>query len=340
MFTAEFNGINTFLVGMSDILLTSSVERITRGQKCFELPAPVIIKITNPLARLVTIPERKWNHTLPYAESLWIATGRNDMNLAGHYVKNLYEFSDDRLFMRAGYGPRIRKYNGIAHDYTENSFFHTNSKMGQTHTVDQLKFVVSCFEKDMKTRQAIITIGDPAKDDFDISGNLKNTKDFPCTRSLHFMLNQDGNLDLIVHMRSNDFIWGASAVNIFNFTFMQEYVAAILNIPIGNYYHIVNNFHFYERHKLLVHKLADLKNITDDNYFLYDKTFSNLLEFDENLGQLSKYEDSLRNGNISQPHFTDDFFSDWSKLFFAFNRKNVKFKNPILNNLINQGNVK
>lgn len=336
MFTTEFKGINSFLVGMSDILLTSSVERTTRGYKCFELPEPVIIKITNPLARYVTIPQRKWNCTLPYAESLWIATGRNDMELAGHYVKKLYDFSDDKNFMRAGYGPRIRRFNGVATDYTEKSFWRIFSKRNKTHTIDQLKFVEKLFNQDPKTRQAIITIGDPAKDNFDLLGNLKVTKDFPCTRSLQFILNHEGKLDLIVHMRSNDFIWGASAVNIFNFTFILEYMAAILGLEIGNYYHIVNNFHFYDIHLGLLKQLSALKNIHDEDYFLYNKTFSNLSEFDARLGELSEYEECLRRVKIIESNFKDDFFSDWAKIFSNFAGQKSKFSNPILERLINK----
>ncbi len=60
MFTAEFKGINSFLVGMAKVLLVEGVERKTRGEKCWELPYPAMIKISNPLARWVTIPERKW----------------------------------------------------------------------------------------------------------------------------------------------------------------------------------------------------------------------------------------------------------------------------------------
>lgn len=334
--TIEFKGINTFLVGMSDILLTTCVERTTRGFKCFELPEPVIIKITNPLARFVTIPQRKWNCTLPYAESLWIASGRNDMELAGHYVKKLYDFSDDKNYMRAGYGPRIRRFNGVATDYTEKSFLKIFSKRDKTQTVDQFKFVENLFNRDEKTRQAIITIGDPAKDDFDLSGNLKATKDFPCTRSLQFILNNEGKLDLIVHMRSNDFIWGASAVNIFNFTFMLEYVAAFLKKEIGDYYHVVNNFHFYDNHSDMLKQLAALKGVHDDDYFLYDKNFSNLREFDTKLGELSQYEEGLRNGKVSEANFDDDFFSDWAKVFYCFTNKKTQFKNPILGQLMNK----
>lgn len=337
MSSIEFKGINSFLVGMSDILLTTCVERTTRGYKCYELPDPIVIKITNPLARFVTITQRNWNCILPYAESLWISTGRNDMELAGHYVKKLYEFSDDNNFMRAGYGPRIRKFNGVAHDYTEKSFWQIISKRDKTHTIDQFKFVEDVFRSDLKTRQAIITIGDPAKDDFDLTGNLKSTKDFPCTRTLQFITNSEGKLDLIVHMRSNDFIWGASAVNIFNFTFMLEYMAAILKQDIGNYYHVVNNFHFYEPHLGMLKQIASLKGVNDDDFFSYNKTFSNLIEFDAKLGELSRYEEGLRNGKALNADFEDDFFSDWAKVFYCFNKnKKADFKNPILGELVNK----
>ena len=73
MFTAEFTGINDFLVKSSKLLLKYGVARETRGSKCYELPGPFVFKITEPTARLVTIPERKWNVALPYAESLWLA---------------------------------------------------------------------------------------------------------------------------------------------------------------------------------------------------------------------------------------------------------------------------
>lgn len=337
MSSIEFKGINSFLVGMSEFLLNTCVERTTRGYKCFELPEPIVIKITNPLARYVTIPLRNWNCTLPYAESLWIATGRNDMELAGYYVKKLYDFSDDKNYMRAGYGPRIRKFNGVATDYTEKSFWQIFSKRDKTHTIDQFKFVECVFKRDAKTRQAIITIGDPSKDDFDLAGKLKATKDFPCTRTLQFILNNENKLDLIVHMRSNDFIWGASAVNIFNFTFMLEYMASILKQEVGNYYHIVNNFHFYEPHLDMIKQLAALKDVSDDDYYQYSKTFSNLTEFDTRLGELSHYEECLRKGKTIDAVFEDDFFSDWAKVFYCFkNNKKANFKNPILGQLINK----
>jgi thymidylate synthase len=107
MFTAEYKGINSFLVGASNLLLDNGIKRITRGNTCWELPAPFMFKISNPTARWITIPQRKWNTVLPYAESLWIAIGRNDLSLIGHYLKNMKNFSDDGIYLRGGYGGKI-----------------------------------------------------------------------------------------------------------------------------------------------------------------------------------------------------------------------------------------
>ena len=85
MYAETYAGINSFLIGASKLLVKEGVKRETRGNVCYELPEPAMFKITNPIAREVTIPERKWLKVLPYAESLWIASGRNDMVYITHY---------------------------------------------------------------------------------------------------------------------------------------------------------------------------------------------------------------------------------------------------------------
>ena len=116
MYQAEYSGINAFLIGSCKLLLEEGIKRETRGCVCYELPEPYMFKITNPTARLVMIPERKWYGVLPYAESLWLASGRNDMAFIRHYLARLDNFSDDRLYMRGGYGPRFRHFNGDSLD--------------------------------------------------------------------------------------------------------------------------------------------------------------------------------------------------------------------------------
>ena len=333
MHYAEYDGINSFLVGMSKTLLTEGVKRVTRDQICYEIPNPVMIKIKNPLARIVTIPARHWNHTLPYVESLWLASGRNDMEFVGHYVKKLFEFSDNNITMRAGYGPRFRFFNGIAEDYTVGyPQKRTNIETKETIEVDQFEFIEQSFRKDNYTRQAVISIADPAKDCFSHPHILKKSKDFPCTRSLHFQRNGNA-LDLTVHMRSNDFIWGATGVNIFNFTFIQEYFAQILGLEIGAYYHVADNLHYYDQFRNIVEAVADESKPQDD-YYRYKKSFTTLKEFDERLHAFQEYEMQLRDGEtIDIIDFQDDFFNDWANVLFIHNTGNskaVNFANQVL----------
>ena len=135
-------------------------------------------------------------------------------------------------------------------------------------------------------------------------------------------------------MRSNDFMWGASAVNIFNFTFIQEYFAQILNLRIGEYYHIANNFHYYDIHKEQIREISKVEGVIDEG-FEYSKTFTSLTEFDTKVNILQLEEEKLRsNRKIGLMDLKDDFFNDWLKTFYCYNTKNkTKFVNPILNSL-------
>ena len=335
----EYKGINSFLVGMAQILLTSGVKRMTRGFVCYELPYPVIIKITNPVSRIITLQERRWNFTLPFAESLWMASGRNDLELVSHYVKKMCDFSDDLNYMRAAYGPRMRYYNGTKDDYKIGVGTLEKKVKNNNIDIDQFQFIIKAFKKDPNTRQAIITMNDPAKDLFTNDLNLKVTKDFPCTCTIQFIKVND-KLDVIAHMRSNDFVWGATGVNIFNYTFLQEYFSRILNIPIGNYYHVVNNLHYYEGFNDFLQTLADIKNVSDD-CFEYNKTFSSIEEFDQKVKRLGQYEHDLRNNLVTNLlDLEDDFFNDWAKVFYNFNVDKTfnDFVSPLLSNIINAKN--
>ena len=169
MYAETYAGINSFLIGASKLLVKEGVKRETRGNVCYELPEPAMFKITNPIAREVTIPERKWLKVLPYAESLWIASGRNDMVYITHYLARMMWFSDDGIYMRGGYGPRFRDYNGEREDYQIETI-----NVRQQGSVDQLKFVIECFKADTETRRAVMNFGDPMKDNFDVNEELKD----------------------------------------------------------------------------------------------------------------------------------------------------------------------
>jgi thymidylate synthase len=338
----KFNNLNQALIGMSKELLEKGVKRKTRGFDCIEFPTPVLICIDNPTDRYINIPERKWNKVFGFVESLWIASGTNHMKLVGDYVPNMYTYSDDGQYMRAAYGPRIRAMQGFATDYKIDTPEHRNIFSGFVKTVDQLKFVVDSLKRDINTRQALITIHDPVCDDYDEQNNLKVTKDTPCCRTLQFMV-VDGKLDCTLTIRSNDVVFGFSAVNVFNFTLMQEYVAAIIGVSVGKYYHFVNNLHFYSDKLELVECLSKLDPDDYKSEFgvweykdqCSDFTFE---DFDQDVNKLFYFEKFIREEGvmIDFPTFKYSMFNDWGRVFFnKWNkgRERYTFDNPYLNKL-------
>ena len=344
-----FENLNTALIGMSKVILKEGVSRKTRGFDCIEIPNPVLICIENPTDRYINIPQRKWNKSLGWVESLWIASGTNHMELVGDYVNNMYSFSDDGEYMRAAYGPRIRAFTGFATDYKIYTPEHRNIFAGFVKTVDQLKFVVDSLKRDINSRQALITIHDPVKDDFDEKDILKVTKDTPCCRSVHFMV-VDGKLDCTLHIRSNDLIWGFSAVNVFNFTLMQEYISYMIGVPIGKYYHIVDNLHFYSDKEDLVKELSELNpdeyksefGVYDYPIWVRDPKELTFEEFDNSITYLFNYEEHLRKTGKELFRFTEfdhPIFWDWARVFLhKWTTEKHYFDNPYLNKLFKMKN--
>jgi thymidylate synthase len=101
----------------------------------------------------------------------------------------------------------------------------------------QLWSVVRKLEQDPDTRQAVITLWDPAQD------NELGHKDYPCTLALGFSI-QRGKLELDVTMRSND-VWRGLPYDLFQFTQLQLTVANVLDLQPGRYRHHTYSLHLY-----------------------------------------------------------------------------------------------
>lgn len=358
----ECENLSAALIAVCQQLLEHGKPTVRRGFNCTEFPGAVMVCITNPTDRYVRVPERKWNKTLGWIESLWLARGDNSLAMPSAYVKNLLNFSDDGDYMRAGYGPRLRRYgdneaamttgqgmllrqyrNGVK----KNGLGQLKAPSKYQNATDQLRFVIEKFKEDIDTRGAVISIADPVSDDFNgIAGKdaspLIKTKDTPCTRSIHFMI-VDGKMNCYVDMRSNDVIWGFSAVNIFNFTLVQEYVAAIVGVPVGKYYHKADNLHVYEDFLPMVQEIA--KHCQD--YFSsgieyrYEPTYHSLEEFDTLIKGLSEFEEAVRSNFLDKNKASqyikkqkDPLFQDWARVIYCYWFKEVvEFNNPLLNEL-------
>lgn len=326
--------LNQLLIEACKLVKRDGVARKTRGFNCVEIPYPALFCVENPSDRFVTVKERKWNKYLGWIESLWLWQGINSMDMVGSYVKNLYTYSDDGKYMRAGYGPRMRGYNGDSKDYEYHSpMFNENGELDFGNTVDQIKFVIEKLKQDPNSRQASITIHDPMKDNFESDGSLKVTKDTPCTRTIQFMI-VDGKLDCTVTMRSNDLIFGASAVNVFNFSLLQEIIAMVLGVPVGKYYHFANNLHYYDNLEGMVNSIAELN--PDDYYKPYEYPENEqitLVEVDKQISYVAGLEECSRNGkpfDSTVYSLLKPFFKDWINAIHRRNNKEdeLEFNNP------------
>jgi len=107
-----------------------------------------------------------------------------------------------------------------------------------TRTDGQYDAVIKKLTNDASSRQAVVTLWDPAKD------NEPGKRDYPCTVMHQFRI-RDGRLNMSVYMRSND-VWLGAAYDFFQFTRVQIAIASVLGVEPGVYAHHVGSLHIYE----------------------------------------------------------------------------------------------
>lgn len=270
------------------------------------------ISISDPRDRLIRILSRKEDLIAQIAETLWVMGGSNEVRYLSPFLKRAVEFSDDEKIWRSGYGERIRNYPG---------------------GIDQLKTVIEILKKDLYSRRAFLVISYPPVD-------LTPGKDIACNTFISFLVRKDENgvnrLNMTVNNRSNDFIWGFSGINYFEFTFLMEFVARQINVSLGNYVHNSMSFHVYKPYFSKLESMAkeietfSLFSKEEQNYYMPEIDFE-LEEFDS---AFLIYKD-LINKFISG----SNYISIWEDFKTHFNNKskNLKlfFEIPIVYLLVN-----
>lgn len=238
----EFDSIAESYAGLLKYVLENGDEVSPRGMLTKEItPATVVIK--NPRKRVVDNKIRKLNYGFMIGELFWILQGNNDLSIT-HYNKQWSNFSDDGETLNGAYGKRIFDWNGI----------------------NQFKEVVNRLKNDSESRQGTIIIFDPSRD-------FKNTKDVPCTNLMRFSI-RNGKLNMRVVMRSNDLIYGLP-YDLYNFTMLQEIMAGMLDVEVGEYTHVVDSLHLYEMHFELAKEIINNPNESVyDNFKVQDARLS------------------------------------------------------------------
>lgn len=171
----------------------------------YEVPMPAYLDLTS----------RKINVPFMFAEAAWIISGSNRLADITPYMKQYAAFSDDGVFLRGAYGPKV---------------------------VDQLGYVVDAIEKDNDTRQAVINIW---------RERPGVSKDIPCTISMQFLL-REGVLSMVTTMRSQDIVLGFT-YDVFTFSMVAKAVQLLLKergveAELGTLFLNAGSMHIYERH--------------------------------------------------------------------------------------------
>lgn len=185
---------------------------------------PVTINVADPRDRWLSVEGRNSSALAAIAETFWVLSGRNDIDFLTRVLPRAPNFSDDGFTWRAGYGPRLYSHG-------------------------QLDSVINRLRKNPNSRQAYLTIYDPALDSdaglakYSPTGEAK-TKDMVCNLALLFAI-VDNRLNITVMNRSQDVLWGMSSINFIEFSILQEVLANVLGVGVGRYSLVSNNLHYY-----------------------------------------------------------------------------------------------
>ena len=190
-------------------LISFGSETVVRGLRTTEL-LNVATVIAEPQRRVHVVPGRWANPFLALSDSLHVLAGRSDVASLLPYNQRIVEFSDDGHWLYGAYGPRI---------------------------ANQIMPLIERLRANPTDRRAILSIWEER----DLQAS---TLDPPCNDIVAFKLRED-RLYMTVFNRSNDLHWGLYAVNVYQFSILQEYIAARLQVELGTQTHISNSLHVY-----------------------------------------------------------------------------------------------
>ena len=214
----EVRNVNQALPLGVKYLYERGMHEDSRNGQVLAAPSPVTTAYSHPRERVLFSPVRNANPFFHLMEALWIMAGQNTAAWPALYNQRLMEYSDDGLTLRgSAYGYRWRHWFGH----------------------DQLVEVSAELALHHQSRRAVLTMWDPRTD-----LQTMHSRDLPCNTHIYFDRRGD-RLNMTVCNRSNDVWWGAYGANAVHFSILQEWLAAVLAVPVGVYYQVSNNYHLY-----------------------------------------------------------------------------------------------
>jgi thymidylate synthase len=209
-------------------------EADSRNGKVMRIPTPVTTVYVCPTERMLMDPTRDANPFFHIFEGIWMLAGRNDLDFIGQFNSNIHQYAEEGI-LQGAYGYRWRYAFGP----------------------DQLVWVIKHLKANPSSRRAVMTMYSPSRDQYQEGRAVP--KDIPCNTTVYFSVAEDA-LIMTVCCRSNDLVWGCYGANAVHMSMMQEFVARALDLKVGRYYQMSNDFHLYEKHFHLMEQLPPSDN--------------------------------------------------------------------------------
>lgn len=310
--TNWFDNVDAALPKLADEIMHTGDEVGSRlSERTMEVLHKQIV-LKKPWMREVLVENRKANIVAQIAETMWVLAGRNDVEFLGHYLPRAKDFSDDGVTWRGGYGPRLRHWTDFSTSFDEE--------------FDQIKHIVDLLSQDRLSRRAVVAIYDPTID-------MLPGKDIPCNDFLSF-INRNGQLDLSVFVRSNDLVWGWSGINAFEWSALQEIVAGLLGVRVGNLVFNTTSLHIYDRHWPKADRMAEApwaKGFQDSPRFHLNTR--SLEHVDELLTRWFKHEELFRTGVGMSPDavaaFPEPMMRSWLRVIAWYWTGDEQYLEPL-----------
>jgi thymidylate synthase len=183
---------------------------------------PCVLQIHDPRQRWILSRYPPYNPAFGLVEFIWIVTGNRESIVPNYWNPGLSRYSGTGIDYHGAYGFRLRHEFGF----------------------DQIRRAYDVLTSAPETRQAVLQIWKPDID-MPASNGRPAAQDIPCN-VMSLLKVRDGRLHWTQIMRSNDVMRGLP-YNIIQFTMLQELMASWLGCSLGDYFHLSDSLHIYER---------------------------------------------------------------------------------------------
>jgi len=140
------------------------------------------------------------------------------------YAKCLIYGYNNKVVFEYDYNERLRKWGKKKISLYEGEV-----------SVDQIKYIIHKLQSQTNSRRAIAVTWIPPYDE--------THEDVPCLQYVQCII-RDGKLHMFVLFRSED-ILSAFGQNVYGLTSLQKFIADVLEVPVGDYYHYIISAHIY-----------------------------------------------------------------------------------------------